>query len=355
MYKILSINPGSTSTKFSVHHDEKLEILHTIRHSGEELKPFKNIFKQYSFRKELILQQLKEDEIELSELSAIVGRGGMLHPLESGIYNINKKMIEDVQRAAYGEHASNLGCVIAYEIASGIEGCKAFITDPVCVDELQDVARISGLPDMPRRSLFHALNHKAVARKYATANGTSYDKLNLVVAHLGGGISVAAHRMGKVVDVNQALDGYGPFSPERTGTVDAGKLMNMCFSGKYTPQQIKKMLVGEGGLMAHLGTNEVIQAVEMAENGNKYAALVLDAMAYNVSKEIGAMMAVLKGDADAIIITGGIAYSQLIVRKITAAVSHFAKVVVYPGEDEMSALANAGLRALRGEEVKEYD
>jgi len=319
------------------------------------LKPFKNIFEQYNFRKELILQQLKEDEIELSELSAIVGRGGMLHPLESGIYNINKKMIGDVQRAAYGEHASNLGCVIAYEIASGIEGCKAFITDPVCVDELQDVARISGLPDMPRRSLFHALNHKAVARKYATANGTSYDKLNLVVAHLGGGISVAAHRMGKVVDVNQALDGYGPFSPERTGTVDAGKLMNMCFSGKYTPLQIKKMLVGEGGLMAHLGTNEVIQAVEMAENGNKHASLVLDAMAYNVAKEIGAMMAVLKGDADAIIITGGIAYSQLIVRKITAAVSHFAKVVVYPGEDEMSALANAGLRALRGEEVKEYD
>ncbi len=207
---------------------------------------------------------------------------------------------------------------------------------------------------MPRRSLFHALNHKAVARKYASANGTSYEKINLVVAHLGGGISVAAHRMGKVIDVNQALDGYGPFSPERTGTVDAGKLMEMCFSGNFSQHQIKKMLVGEGGLMAHLGTNEVIKAVEMAENGNEYAALVLDAMAYNVAKEIGAMMAVLKGDADAIIITGGIAYSQLIVKKISAAVTHFSKVVVYPGEDEMSALANAGLRALRGEVVKEY-
>lgn len=354
MYKILSINPGSTSTKFSVHHDEKLEILHTIRHSGEDLKPYKTIYEQYNFRKEMILKQLQEDEIELNELSAIVGRGGMLHPLESGVYNISPKMIDDMRRAAYGEHASNLGCVIAYQIASGIDGCRAFITDPVCVDELQDVARISGLPDMPRRSLFHALNHKAVARKYAAANGTSYDKVNLVVAHLGGGISVAAHRMGKIVDVNQALDGYGPFSPERTGTVDAGKLMNLCFSGNFTQHQIKKMLVGEGGLMAHLGTNEVIEAVQMADNGNSYAALVLDAMAYNVAKEIGAMMAVLKGDSDAIIITGGIAYSQLIVRKISAAVSHFAKVVVYPGEDEMSALANAGLRALRGEEVKEY-
>lgn len=354
MYKILSINPGSTSTKFSVHHDEKLEILHTIRHSGEDLKPYKTIYEQYNFRKEMILKQLQEDEIELNELSAIVGRGGMLHPLESGVYNISPKMIDDMRRAAYGEHASNLGCVIAYQIASGIDGCRAFITDPVCVDELQDVARISGLPDMPRRSLFHALNHKAVARKYAAANGTSYDKVNLVVAHLGGGISVAAHRMGKIVDVNQALDGYGPFSPERTGTVDAGKLMNLCFSGNFSQHQIKKMLVGEGGLMAHLGTNEVIEAVQMADNGNSYAALVLDAMAYNVAKEIGAMMAVLKGDADAIIITGGIAYSQLIVRKISAAVSHFAKVVVYPGEDEMSALANAGLRALRGEEVKEY-
>lgn len=354
MYKILSINPGSTSTKFSVHDDDKLVSLHTIRHSGEDLKQYKNIFDQYNFRKELILRQLCEDEILLDELSAVVGRGGMLHPLDSGVYNISKNMIDDVRRAAYGEHASNLGCVIAYEIASGIAGCRAYITDPVCVDEFEDVARISGLPGIPRRSLFHALNHKAVARKFAAANGTSYEKLNLVVAHLGGGISVAAHRLGKVIDVNQALDGYGPFSPERTGTVDAGRLLDVCFSGEYSKAQIKKMLVGEGGLMAHLGTNEVIKAVEMAENCNDHAALVLDAMAYNVAKEIGAMMAVLKGDTDAIIITGGIAYSQLIVRKITAAVAHFAKVVVYPGEDEMSALAAAGLRALRGETVKEY-
>ncbi len=354
MYKILSINPGSTSTKFSVHHDEKLEILHTIRHSGEELKQFNNIFDQYNFRKELILNQLKEDEIQLSELDAVVGRGGMLHPLESGVYDINAKMIDDVRMAKYGEHASNLGCVIAYEISSGIADCKAYIADPVCVDELQDVARISGLPHFPRRSLFHALNHKAVARKYAAANGTVYEKLNLVVAHLGGGVSVAAHRSGKVIDVNQALDGYGPFSPERAGTVDAGVLTELCFKGELTKNEIKKMLAGQGGLLAHLGTNEVIQAVEMAESGNQKAKLVLEAMAYNVSKEIGAMIAVLKGDADAIIITGGIAYSQMIIGYITRAVSHFAKVVVYPGEDEMSALANAGLRALRGETTKVY-
>ncbi|MDO9154070.1 MAG: butyrate kinase [Paludibacter sp.] len=354
MYKILSINPGSTSTKFAVYHDEKLICLHTIRHSGEELKPYQNIFDQYQFRKELILKQLKEDEINLSDFSAIVGRGGMLHPIESGVYYVNDRMISDMKNSVVGEHASNLGCVIAHEIASGIQGCKAFIADPVAVDELQDVARISGLPQFSRRSLFHALNHKAIARKYAAANGTTYEKLNLVIAHLGGGISVAAHRMGKVVDVNQALDGYGPFSPERSGTLDCGVLVKMCFEGKFTQSEITKMLVGQGGLMAHLGTNEAHKAVELAESGDKYARLVLDAMAYSVAKEIGSMLVVLRGDVDAIILTGGIAYNQYIVNYITKLVSHFAKVVVYPGEDEMGALAMAGLRVLRGEIPKEY-
>jgi butyrate kinase len=219
---------------------------------------------------------------------------------------------------------------------------------------MQDVARISGLPLIPRRSQFHALNHKAVGRKYAKLNGTSYEKLNLIVAHLGGGISVAAHRQGRVVDLNQGLDGYGPFSPERSGTLDAGQLVKLCFSGRYSEPEIKKMLVGNGGLMAHLGTNEVQAVLARIEAGDSHAKLVLEALAYTVAKEIGAMYAVLKGDVDAVILTGGVAHSQFVVGYISKMISSFAKVVVYPGEDEMEALAMSGLRVLLGEESKEY-
>jgi len=354
MYKILSVNPGSTSTKFAVYSDEKLVSLHTVRHSSDELKPYKALAEQCGFRKKVILDRLKEDGFNLSELSAVVGRGGMVHPLESGVYVINDKLIHDLTYAAQGEHASNLGGIIAHEIAIEIPNCQAFIADPVVVDEMQDVARFSGLPSIPRRSMFHALNHKAVGRKYAKLNGTSYEKLNLVVAHMGGGISVAAHRQGKVVDVNQGLDGYGPFSPERAGTLDAGLLLKLCFSGEYAEDEVKKMIVGNGGLMAHIGTNEVQVVARMVEEGDAHAKVVLQAMAYQVAKEIGAMFAVLKGDVDAIILTGGIAHSQFVVSYIEKMVSHMAKVVIFPGEDEMEALAMSGLRVLKGEKAKEY-
>src|ERR1035437_486016 len=243
MFKILSVNPGSTSTKFAVYEDETLVCLHTIRHSPEELNPFKTLFDQYEFRKNLMLDYLDKDGIDLTDLSAVVGRGGMVRPLESGVYEVNDKMIGDLKSTHTAEHASNLGGVIAREIAEKISGCKAFIADPIVVDEYDAVARISGLPQIPRKSQFHALNHKAIARKYAAANGTSYEKLKLVIAHLGGGISVAAHRFGKVIDSNQGLDGYGPFSPERAGTLDAGQLVDLCFSGKYSQNEVKKMLV----------------------------------------------------------------------------------------------------------------
>ena len=354
MYKILSVNPGSTSTKFAVYEGERLVCLHTKRHTSDELKPYNTLSEQCEFRKNVILERLKEDGINLTELSAVVGRGGLVRPLESGVYAVNDKLIHDLKYNTVGEHASNLGGIIAHEIAVEIPGCRAFIADPVVVDELQDVARISGLPQIPRRSQFHALNHKAVARKYAAANGTVYEKLNLVIAHLGGGISVAAHRQGKVVDVNQGLDGYGPFSPERSGTLDAGLLVNLCFSGNYSQTEIKKMLVGNGGLMAHLGTNEVQVAARMAEEGNEQAKLILQAMAYNVAKEIGAMFTVLKGDVDAVILTGGIAHSQFVVDYIKRMISAFVTVVIYPGEDEMEALAMSGLRVLNGEKSKEY-
>ena len=354
MFKILSVNPGSTSTKFAVYEGEKLVCLHTQRHSSDELKPYKTLTEQCEFRKNVILERLKEDGIDLSELSAVVGRGGLVHPLGSGVYAVNDKLIHDLKYATQGEHASNLGGIIAHEIAVEINNCRAFIADPVVVDEMQDVARISGLPIIPRRSQFHALNHKAVGRKYAKLHGTSYEKLNLVIAHLGGGISVAAHRQGRVVDLNQGLDGYGPFSPERSGTLDAGQLVKLCFSGKYSEAEIKKMLVGNGGLMAHLGTNEVQEVTSMIDEGNEHAKLVLQAMAYHVAKEIGAMIAVLKGDVDAVILTGGIAHSRFVVNYIERMVSPLARVVIYPGEDEMEALAMSGLRVLNGEEAKEY-
>jgi len=354
MFKILSVNPGSTSTKFAVYEDETLLCLHTIRHAPDDLKPFKSLFDQYEFRKNLMLDKLKSDGIDLSDLSAVVGRGGLVRPLESGVYTVNDKLIADLKVSLNGEHASNLGGVIAREIADGIPGCQAFIVDPIVVDEMQDVARISGLPEIPRRSTFHALNHKAIARKYAAANGTTYEKLKLVIAHLGGGISIAAHLYGKVIDTNQGLDGYGAFSPERSGTLDAGRLVNLCFSGKYTQAEILKLLAGNGGLMAHLGTNEVLVAEKRASNGDQYAKLIIEAMAYSIGKEIGAMLAVLHGEADAVILTGGIAHSQFIVEYIKKMISPMAQVAVYPGENEMEALALGGLRVLRGEKSKEY-
>ena len=301
-----------------------------------------------------MLDYLKKDGIDLSDLSAVVGRGGMVRPLESGVYKVNDRLIADLKSPHTAEHASNLGGVLASEIANSIANCEAYIADPIVVDEYQEVARVSGLPEIPRKSQFHALNHKAIARKYAAANGTSYDKLKLVIAHLGGGISVAAHKNGKVIDSNQGLDGYGPFSPERAGTLDAGQLVELCFSGKYTHEQIRKLLVGNGGLMAHLGINEELVAEKKAVMGDEKATLVLEAMAYNVAKEIGAMLAVLHGEADAVILTGGIAYSLYIVEYIKKMISPMVKVAVYPGEDEMEALAMSGLRVLRGEKSKEY-
>jgi butyrate kinase len=354
MYKILSVNPGSTSTKFAVYEDRTLICLHTIRHSIDELKPYKSLFDQYEFRKNLMLNYLKNDGIDLKDLSAVVGRGGMVRPLESGVYEVNDKLIEDLETLYSTEHASNLGALIAREIADTIPGCKAFIADPVVVDELQDVARISGLPQLPRISTFHALNHKAIARKYAAAIGAKYEDLDLVVAHLGGGISVAAHRHGRVVDVNQGLGGNGPFSPERAGTLDATRLVDLCFSGKYTEAEIRKMLVGNGGMMAHLGINDELKAEKRAEAGDEKAKLIIDAMAYNVAKEIGAMLTVLEGKTNAVILTGGIANSKYIVDYIKKMVSPLAKVIVYAGEDEMEALAMSGLRVMQGEAAKEY-
>lgn len=353
-YKILSINPGSTSTKFGVYENEKVIALQTIRHSAEELKDYAKISDQFLFRKNLILSALIKDEIAIDDFHAVVGRGGIVKPVEAGVYEINDALKKDLSDAAYGEHASNLGGLIAAEIAAEIPGCRAFIADPVVVDELRDVARVTGLPEIERKSIFHALNQKAMGRKYAQENDKQYEELNLIIAHMGGGISVAAHKNGKVIDVNNAVDGDGPFSPERAGGLPTGKLVELCFSGKYTLPEVKKMLNGKGGLIAHLGINEAHVAQERIEKGDKHAEMAMNAMIYNIAKEIGAMSAVLQGKIDAIILTGGIAYNQYVIGNLKPMISYLAPIVVYPGEDEMAALAMNGLRILRGETVKEY-
>ncbi|MCL1868279.1 MAG: butyrate kinase, partial [Paludibacter sp.] len=282
------------------------------------------------------------------------GRGGLLHPIESGVYEINEDMLDDLRSCRYGEHASNLGAMLANEIAHQIQHCRAFIADPVVVDELQEVARISGLRQIPRRSIFHALNQKAIARKYAAQKGVPYEELNLIIAHLGGGISVAAHSCGRVIDVNQALGGFGPFSPERAGTLDSEQLVQMCFSGDYTKQQISKMLVGQGGMVAHLGTNDGREIERRVREGNEQAMLITQAMAYNIAKEIGSLIPVLKGKADCVILTGGIAHNPFIVKYIKEMIEPVLSVVMFPGEDEMEALAMAAMRILEGEQAKTY-
>ena len=353
-HKILAINPGSTSTKISVYHDEKEVMVKTLRHENEELEKFENISDQMEFRKEIVESAINESGISASELSAVVGRGGLLKPISGGTYHVNESMLKDLEVGVLGEHASNLGGRIAHIIATE-NNIPAYIVDPVVVDELNPVARISGVPELDRKSIFHALNQKAVGRKYAREIGENYEELNLIVVHMGGGVSVGAHEGGRVVDVNNALDGDGPFSPERAGGVPAGDLVKMAVSGKYDLDYIKKRLKGNGGIVGYLGTTDVRDVLKMIEGGDEKAKLIFEAMIYQIAKEIGGFSAALKGKVDAILLTGGIAYSEVVVNMIKEYVNYIAEVRVYPGEDEMSALTEGALRVLRGEEKsKEY-
>jgi butyrate kinase len=353
---ILAINPGSTSTKFSLFEEEKLVFEKTLRHSSEELKKFERITDQFHFRRNLIMNELSERKTDLEKIAVVVGRGGLIKPIESGIYNVNQRMKDDLAAGFSGQHASNLGGLIADDIASSLNGASAYIVDPVVVDELQSIARISGHPEIERKSIFHALNQKAVARIYATSIGRRYEDLNFVVAHMGGGVSVGAHKNGRVIDVNNALNGDGPFSPERSGGLPSGQLVDLCFSGRFSYDELKEMITGKGGMVAYLGTNSYIEVCKMAENGDKKAILIRDAASYQIGKEIGAMAAVLNGKVDAIILTGGMAYQVTNIIAIRSMVSFIANVVVYPGEDELKALAFNGLLALDGKiEIKTYE
>jgi butyrate kinase len=352
---ILAINPGSTSTKFAIFEEENLIFEKTLRHQASELEGFPKVTDQFHFRKDLIMKELAQQQTNFPDIAAVVGRGGLVKPIESGIYEVNKRMIEDLTTGILGEHASNLGGLIADEIASSLPSAKAYIVDPVVVDELQPVARISGHPAIERISIFHALNQKAVARTYAASVGRKYEEMNLIVTHMGGGISVGAHLKGRVVDVNNALNGDGPFSPERSGGVPSGQLIDLCFSGKYSHQELKTMISGKGGIVAYLGTNNFVEVCTRADNGDKLAVLIREALVYQIAKEIGAMAIVLEGKVDAIILTGGLAYQKSHTEAIKKKVGFISDVVVFPGEDEIKALAFNGLLALNGKiEIKEY-
>lgn len=354
--KLLTINPGSTSTKVAVFEDQTPILTVSLRHSVDDLAPFETVNDQFEFRKELVLEALRQHDIPL-EFDAVVGRGGLLKPIEGGVYSVNEKMLSEMEHPMR-LHACNLGCRIASEIAGMIPGCVALTADPGVVDELIDKARISGSPLMPRITTWHALNQRAIGRRFAKErnDGTRYEDLNLIIAHLGGGISVGAHQKGRCIDVNNAFDGEGPFSPERAGSLPAGSLIDLCYSGKYTSQALKRRISGNAGLAAHLGTTDVAEVVKSIENGDEKAKLVLDAMIYNIAKNIGSMAVALKGKVDGILLTGGIAHSEYVTSRIIEQVAFLApQVKVYPGEDEMLALAMNGLGALKGEiPVKEY-
>ena len=353
-YKLLIINPGSTSTKIGVYEDTTEVLVQNLVHSSDEISKYATIFEQFEFRKEVILNVLKEKNFDIKTLDAVVGRGGLLKPIEGGTYAVNDAMLEDLKIGYQGQHASNLGGIIANEIAKELN-IPSFIVDPVVVDEMEDVARVSGMPEIPRKCIFHALNQKAVAKRYAREHDKKYEDLNLIVAHMGGGVSVGAHKAGRIIDVNNALDGEGPLSPERSGSVPIGDLAKLCFSGKYTLEQIKKKINGNGGVVAHLGTNDFRDVVKLMSEGDEKGTLIFNAFTYQVAKEIGKCATVLSGKVDAIILTGGIAYGTLVTAAIKERVEFITKVEVYPGEDELLALAEGAVRVLSGEEkAKEY-
>lgn len=348
--KSLIINPGSTSTKIGVFEDETLLFEETLRHSTEEISQYATIVDQKDFRKNIILALMKEKEFDMKSLNVIVGRGGMLKPIPGGTYAVTDELLEDLKTGFQGQHASNLGGILAREIGDSI-GVPSYIVDPVVVDELMTIARYSGVPELPRTSVFHALNQKAVAKRYARESGESYDSLNLVVVHMGGGVSVGAHEKGKIVDVFNALDGDGAFSPERAGAVPSGALIKMCFSGKYTEKEVYKKLVGGGGFNAYCGTNDMRDVEKMADAGDEHAIEVREAFILQVAKDIGSMACVLNGKVDQIIMTGGIAYDKAVVEGLKKRAGFIAPVTVYPGEDELLALAQGAIRVINGEEA----
>lgn len=347
-YRIFAINPGSTSTKVALFENKNSIFKQTLTHSPFELQRFKKIWHQYEYRKEKIMNLLKEMDVKIGEISAVVGRGGLFKPLKGGTYIVDNNMISDARSAKYGEHASNLGCVLAYGIAWSY-GTSAYVVDPPSVDEMSPLARYSGMKELPRRSIVHALNIHATARMASVAIKKDYRKSQFVVAHLGGGMSITAVEGGKIIDCSLGLSG-GPFTPERAGVLPVVELLELAYSGKYTFDELKKRIIGNGGLVSYLNTNDAKEVEKRINAGDEYAKEVYEAMAFQIAKEIGSMATVLRGKIDGVILTGGLAHSKMLLDWIKERVSFIAKIMVYPGEDEMKALALGALRVLKGEE-----
>ena len=356
-HRILVVNPRTCFTKIAVYDNNRLVYLNKINHSAHDCGKFKSILDQYEFRRDAILKDLETADIDTWRISAVVGRGGYLKPLESGIYEVNEQMKHDLIHNPAGQDSVNLGALLVDEIAKKLGTVKAYITNPIVVDELDEIARVSGHPLFPRRSVFHALNQKFIARRFARQNSKPYEEMNLIVAHIGMAISVGAHKNGRVVDVNQAFDGYGPFSPKRAGTLPAGELVRMCYSGQHTREEMERMVMGDGGMAAWFGTDDVQKIEQMAfEQGNEQARVVYEAMAYNTAKEIAALSVVFNGKPDAILLTGGIAHSNRFVQLVIDRVRFVAPVHVFPGGDGIEAMAMNVLAALKGERpIKQYN
>lgn len=352
-FRVLAINTGSTSTKVAVYREMTPELELSLSHTKEELKPFATVFDQEQWRRDLVLNALKEKGIALESLSAVIGRGGLLRPIESGVYRVNDKMLAEL-KAGTPQHASGLAAGLAAEIAKRCD-VEAFIADPIVVDERQDVAKVCGIKGADTRLIWHALNQKATARLYAKEIGRPYEELNLIVAHLGGGITVGAHQGGRVIDCNNGLDGTGPIAPERAGTVPTGALIKICFSGKYTEKEVSKMVAGGGGLMSLAGSNSARDVAERAAAGDKEADLAIRALIYTTAKEIGQLATVFYGNVDAILLTGGIAHNPRVVEELKQRCSFIAPIVIYPGENELKSLVENVLRVLHGEDnAKDY-
>lgn len=353
-YRMLVINPGSISTKIGIFDNEISVFEKMILHPPEIIQTFPQIVDQYEYRKQTILETLDYEGINISKLHAVCGRGGLLRPIPGGTYMVNSAMMEDLRIGYAGEHPSNLGGILASEIAAGLN-IPSFIIDPVVVDELEPLSRISGTSLIERKSIFHALNQKAVARRVAKQLNKKYEDSNFIVTHMGGGITIGVHKQGKVIDVNNGLLGDGPFSPERAGTVPVGDLVDLCFSGEYSRDEIWSILAGQSGLVGYLGTNDVSEVEKMAETGDPKAKLIISAMAYQVAKEIGAASTVLSGKIDAIILTGSHAFRKFLIAEITERINWIADVMIEPGQNDLQSLAEGALRVLRGEEMaKKY-
>ncbi len=354
VYRVLALNPGSTSTKLAVFENEQERAQENIAHAVEDFRACSGVVEQADLRLRLIRAFLDGHGLAALPFHAVIGRGGLLKPLPGGVYAVGQSMLADLRSCRFGEHASNLGGILAHLLAQELH-CSAYIADPVVVDELDEICRITGVPELERRSIFHALNQKSAARSVARRIGKAYENCRFIVAHMGGGISVGAHCAGRVVDVNNALDGEGPFAPERAGSLPAGQLAHLCFGGKFSPDQLKKKLVGGGGLVAHWGSNRFPDLKQAMAAGDARARLLFDAMVLRVSQEIARHGATLKGVVDRIILTGGLAGDPDFVGAIGERVGYLAQIEVIPGEREMIAMAQAALAALRGEiKVKEY-